>query len=90
MGYLVNWYEWNTRADFDLWHDALCQSLGYPIIGTNQATGEPDPTAQMTVAYTQAIEVEGKWIANVEIEHADGLIETNLRLPKPDFLRVSE
>ena len=86
----MNYYEWNTQADFDLWHDALCQSLGYPIIGINQATGEPDASAQMTVAYTQAIEVEGKWIASVEIEHADGLIETNLRLPKPDILRVPE
>ena len=90
MGDLMNYYEWNTRADFDLWHDALCQSLGYPIIGTNQATGEPDPTAQMTVAYTEAIEVEGKWIATVEAEHADGLIQTDLRFPTPDRLRVPE
>ena len=87
MGNLVNYYEWNTRADFDLWHNALCESLGYPLIGTNQATGEPDPSAQMTVAYTQAIKVEGKWIASVEMEHSDGLIETNLRLPKPDLLK---
>ena len=84
----MNWYEWNTRADFDLWHNALCESLGYPLIGMNQATGEPDPSAQMTVAYTQAIEAEGKWIASVEAEHAEGL--TKLRLPKSDFLRVSE
>jgi len=90
MGHLVNWYEWNTREDFDLWHDALCESLGYPIIGSNQATGQPDPSAQMTIAYTQAIEVEGKWIATVEAEHADGLIKTDLRLPKPDFFRVPE
>jgi len=83
----MSYYEWNTRADFDLWHNALCESLGYPLIGTNQATGEPDPTAQMTIAYTQAIEVEGKFIASVESEHAQGLTVTTLQLPKPDLIR---
>jgi hypothetical protein len=82
----MSYYEWNTQADFDQWHDALCASLGYPLIGTNQATGLPDPTAQMTTAYTQAIEVEGKWIAPVEAEYANGLVETQLRLPKPDLV----
>jgi len=82
----MDWYQWDTRADFDLWHNALCESLGYPLIGNNQATGEPDPMAQMTVAYTQAIEVEGKFIASVEAVHADGLIETALRLPIPDLI----
>lgn len=77
----MSYYEWNTRTDFDQWHDALCASLGYPLIGTNQATGLPDPTAQMTTAYTQAIEVEGKWIASVEDEYANELVETQLRLP---------
>ena len=85
----MNWYEWDTRADFDLWHDALCESLGYPLIGTNQATGEPDPTAQMTVAYTQAVEVEGKLIASVEVEHATGLTVTALRLPKRDLIGLA-
>ena len=82
----MNWYEWNTREDFDLWHNALCESLGYPLIGTNQATGEPDPTAQMTVAYTEAVEVEGKWISSVEDKYAEGLTVTQLRLPKPDLI----
>jgi hypothetical protein len=82
----MNWYEWNTQIEFDLWHNALCTALGYPLIGTNQATGLPDPTAQMTTAYTQAIEVKGKWIATVESEYANGLVETQLRLPKPDLL----
>ena len=86
MGNLMNWYAWNTRADFDLWHNALCESLGYPLIGTNQATGLPDSTAQMTVAYTTAVEVEGKFIASVEAEHAEGLTETALRPPKPDLI----
>lgn len=82
----MDWYQWNTQADFDLWHNALCESLGYPLIGNNQATGEPDPTAQMTVAYTQTVEVEGKFIACVESAHADGLTKTALRPPKPDLI----
>lgn len=82
----MNWYEWNTREDFDLWHNALCESLGYPLVGVNQATGEPDPSAQMTIAYTDAVFVQNKWIASVEAEHAEGLIVTNLRLPNRDSL----
>jgi hypothetical protein len=60
--------------------------LGYPLIGTNQATGEPDPTAQMTIAYTDAVQVADKWIASVEDEHADDLTVTELRLPNRDLI----
>ena len=74
------WYEWNTKANFDLWHNALCDELGLPIVGTNQATGELDADAQQTVAYTKAFNVSGKWIALVEDEYADGLTATELRL----------
>jgi hypothetical protein len=75
------WYEWNTLAEFDLWHNALCLELGYPETAVNQATRLPDENAQKTVAYTKVFEVDGKWIASVEAEYADGLTLTNLRLP---------
>jgi len=42
MGYLMNWYEWETLEAFNDWHDALCIELGYPIYGVNEATGEID------------------------------------------------
>lgn len=74
------WYEWNTKEDFDTWHNALCVQLGYPLTPVNQLTGEPDLSAQKTVAYTNAFLVENKWIALVESEYADGLTLTELRL----------
>jgi hypothetical protein len=75
-------YEWNSVEDFNTWHDALCLELGYPLIGINAATGLPDETKPMTTEYTRAIEVENKWIAEVEIQHAQGLTPTDLEIPK--------
>ena len=76
------WYEWDSLELFNQWHDALCASLGFPLVGINQESGLPDPNAQMTTAYTQAIEVQGKFIAAVETEYAEGLTPTDLREPK--------
>lgn len=75
------WYEWNTKEEFDIWHNNLCEELGYPLIGFNQATGLPDENAQKTTAYTTAFEIDNKWIAWVDTEYADDLVATNLRLP---------
>jgi myosin-crossreactive antigen len=73
------WYEWNTQADFDTWHNALCLQLGYPLTGVNQATGLPDEEAAKTSSYTSSKLVGDKIIAMVEIEYADGLTPTDLR-----------
>jgi hypothetical protein len=62
------WYEWNNLEDFNTWHDAKCVELGIPN--------------GLTTAYTQAYEVETKFIAFVEDEHSEGLTATDLRLPK--------
>lgn len=77
----MNWYEWATQQDFDAWHEALCQQLGYPLVSINQATGMPDESAAMTTAYTTSQEVAGKVIADVEDQYADGLTITALRPP---------
>lgn len=77
----MNWYEWETQEEFDLWHQALCQELGYPIISVNQATGEPDESAAMTTSYTTSRLIEGKVIADVEDQYAEGLTATELRPP---------
>jgi hypothetical protein len=77
------WYQWDSLASFNLWHDALCVTLGYPLTPINQATGEPDETAQKVTAYTQPIEIEGKIIAVVEDMYCAGLISTELRPPRP-------
>jgi hypothetical protein len=61
------WYEWNNLEDFNTWHDAKCFELGIPN--------------GLTTAYTQAYEVETKFIAFVEDKHSIGLNATELRLP---------
>ena len=73
-------YEFETLEQFNLWHDALCVELGYPLKGANQATLQIDPYAQETVAYTSAEEYEGKWLAAIpNPEYAVGLVlATNL------------
>lgn len=75
------WYEWNTKEEFDIWHDGLCDALGYPLTPVNQATGLPDESAQKVVRYTNAIEVKDKWIAWVDDENSEGLIKTKLKRP---------
>ena len=78
------WYEWDTKAKFNLWHNQLCAQLGYPLTGVNQATGLPDENAQKTTNYTNAVRVENKWIAWVDEVYADGLTATDLRIPAID------
>lgn len=75
----MNWYEWDTAEDFNTWHDNLCFELGYPETPVNQATGLPDETAQKTEKYCVAVEVEGKFIAAIEEQYAEGLTATSLR-----------
>ncbi len=92
MGALMigkNWYEWDSLQAFDLWHEAKIEELNLPEPSVNQATGEIDVTVQRTEAYTTPHEVEGKIIAIVEDEHAEGLIKTNLRLPEPSHAEIS-
>jgi hypothetical protein len=85
----MRWFEWDSIEDFNVWHNAKIDELNLPLASVNQATGEIDPTAQKTVAYTTPHEVENKIIAMVEDEHAQGLTETNLRLPEPgDFIEA--
>jgi hypothetical protein len=85
----MNWYEWETQEEFDLWHNALCAELGYPLTSINQATGKPDKTATKTTSYTNSYLVDGKIIADVADEYAEGLTLTILRVPQRDFSGLS-
>jgi hypothetical protein len=76
---MMNWFEWNSQTDFNNWHNALCNQLGYPLTPVNQATGLPDETAQKTIAYTSSILIGDKAIAQVDDEYADNLTLTDLR-----------
>lgn len=78
----MKWYQWNTQADFDAWHNDLCKELGYPITSVNQATGQLNPDAAMTTAYTTSQIIEGKVIADVEDKYSYGLKLTELRPPR--------
>lgn len=69
----MKWYQWQSIEDFDLWHNALCLQLGYPITPVNQSTGLPDDNAQKVVRYCDARLVDGVYIAQVEDIYADGL-----------------
>lgn len=59
MGGLLmkSWFTWPTMSAFHEWHTVVVHGLNLPRIGVNQATGEPEPDAQWTTAYTQATEV---------------------------------
>ena len=78
------WYEWESLEDFDAWHENVCSLLGYPLSPVNQSTGLIDEEAQKVVAYTSVIQVEDKFIAVVEEDYSEGLVETQLRPPVMD------
>lgn len=86
----MRWFEWESIEDFNVWHNAKIDELNLPALSINQATGEIDLTAQKTVAYTTPHQVSGKIIAMVEDHHTEGLTETDLRLPEPEFHVSSE
>lgn len=64
------WYEFNTLEEFDIWHTKICTALGIPN--------------EHTTAYTEVLEVDGKWIAVVHDSESTGLTATELRPPVLD------
>jgi hypothetical protein len=81
MGNLMSWqwYEWETLADFETWHESVKTELGLPKLSVDRNGNECQP---MVENYTRAIETEGKAIAMVEDKLAIHLTITNLRPPK--------
>jgi len=81
MGNLMSWqwYEWETLANFDEWHDAKKLELGLPRLSIDKHGNPCEPVIEN---YTQAIQTEGKAIAMVKDNHANDLILTDLRPPK--------
>ena len=79
----MNWYEWDSQEDFNVWHDLIKTKLNYPLVGHIQATGELNKDAQLTTSYTDVILIQGKWIAAVEDLEAEGLTPTDLRPVAP-------
>lgn len=61
---IVMYYQWASREDFDLWHDALCEQLDYP---------QMENGVIITESYTSPFIYNGVFIAFVEEKYADGL-----------------
>jgi hypothetical protein len=78
---MSDWYSWPDLPSFDAWHAAACTAVGIPHPGYNEATGEVDPDAQWTTAYTAVVEVAADdWRAIVEPAVA-ALIPDGLGVP---------
>jgi hypothetical protein len=66
------WFTWPTKSAFDTWHQTVIDGLDLPQIGNNAKTGDPDPEAAWTTAYTTVTEVAADdWRAPVEQYVAD-------------------
>lgn len=66
-----------SRAVFDAWHDGVKSMLGFPLIGVNQATGEPD-LEHITSQFTEPLlnDNDPRVIANVG-DKTEGLTVIN-------------
>lgn len=73
---MAKFYEWDSEADFILWHDAIMAEKGIPD--------------EVTTAYTIPMTIEGKIIATVDDEDAEGLVETELRPIRHDEFTADE
>lgn len=87
----MSYYKWNNLDDFNAWHQAVKIGLGLPKYGVNEATGEIDPTAQMTENYALPIIATDGVYAIVETEIAEiytknlGIISLAPNVPKTVF-----
>lgn len=82
-------YSWLSLDLFESWHDAAKTALGIPYPNRNAATGEIDPDAQWTTAYTEPMVVADDDVrAYVEDNVAqlvpDGLGTPSEPPPSPD------
>jgi hypothetical protein len=74
-------YRWPSLAAFDAWHDAACAALGIPHPGRNAATGEVDPDAQWTTAYTEPTVVTDDDVRAVVEDDVAQLVPEGLGVP---------
>lgn len=59
------WFQWETKEAFDIWHDALCAKLGYPIT---------EESGAVTVGHTSCFLYKNVFIAWVDNQYAQDLI----------------
>lgn len=87
---MKSWYSWPTVAAFDAWHAGVVDALNLPRVGVNQATGEPEPDAQWTTAYTAVTEIGPDDLrapveAHIADQYAQGLGALSEPPPPPDI-----
>jgi hypothetical protein len=75
------WHQWPDLEALTVWHTAACAALGIPHAGYNAATGELDPDAQWTTAYTEAVVVAADDVRAVVEPHVVELVPTGLGEP---------
>ena len=77
----MNWYKWTSLNAFNLWHENLKTKLGLPKESVN-LSGDLIDSGITTDAYTLHFVISKSDIrAMVEIEHAEGLTESENPFP---------
>jgi hypothetical protein len=77
----MNWYKWDSVKSFNLWHADIKTKLGLPKESVD-ASGDVVGEAITTDSYTSHFVISKSDIrAMVELEHADGLTESENPFP---------
>jgi hypothetical protein len=78
MGSIMGWYKFDSREEFNAWHQEVKTKLGLPKLSIDSNGNQVEPLIEN---YTQLILNEDRLIAYSEPEYAVGLLETE----KPVF-----
>ena len=77
----MNWYKWDSVSSFNLWHDEIKTQLGLPKQSVD-SSGEIVTEGITTDSYTLHFVISESDIrAMVELEHAEGLTESENPFP---------
>lgn len=82
----MSWYEFTSEESFNSWHQIIKNELGLPKMSIDQNGLPCDPIIEN---YTQLLFNDNRFIAFVDPEHSEGLVETKppileLNFPKGD------
>lgn len=67
----MTWYKWNSKDEFDVWHDNVKNALGLPKYGVGM-NGGPQEDSPLIEDYVIPVEVAtDDWRANIEPEVVD-------------------
>lgn len=75
------YYSWPSIETFTAWHTNACTILEIPHPGRNIGTGEIDPDAQWTTAYTEPVVVADDDVRAIVEDHVATLVPHGLGVP---------